>query len=64
MQRSDIEPQRGGESSPLDRPRAVRVVAALYPRALATSIALPMDVLQAAGQAAGVRNARRQPAPV
>lgn len=30
-----------------------RVVAVLYPRALATSLALPMDVLQAAGQAAG-----------
>ena len=29
-----------------------RVVAAVYPRALATSLALPMDVLQAAGQAA------------
>ena len=31
-----------------------RVVAALYPRALATSLALPMDVLQAAGQAASI----------
>ena len=30
-----------------------RVVAVLYLRALATSLALPMDVLQAAGQAAG-----------
>ncbi|MEP5766491.1 MAG: helix-turn-helix domain-containing protein [Halieaceae bacterium] len=29
-----------------------RVIAALYPRTLATSLALPMDVLQAAGQAA------------
>lgn len=29
-----------------------RVVAALYPRTLATSLAMPMDVLQAAGEAA------------
>ncbi len=34
------------------QPRPLRVVAALYPRALATSIALPIDVLQAAGNAA------------
>ena len=32
------------------------VIAALYPRALATSLALPMDVLQAAGQAAGIEH--------
>ncbi len=32
------------------------VIAALYPRALATSLALPMDVLQAAGQAASIEN--------
>ena len=31
--------------------RQIRVIAALYPRALATSLALPMDVLQAAGSA-------------
>ncbi len=31
-----------------------RVVAALYPRTLATSLALPMDVLNAAGQAASL----------
>ena len=31
-----------------------RVVVALYPRALPTSLALPMDILLAAGQAAGV----------
>jgi transcriptional regulator GlxA family with amidase domain len=32
------------------------VVAALYPRTLATSLALPMDVLQAAGQAASIEH--------
>ena len=37
-----------------------RVIAALYPRALATSLALPMDVLQAAGQAVGASR-RGQP---
>ncbi len=36
--------------------RRIRVVAALYPRALATSLALPMDVLQAAGSAARARD--------
>lgn len=41
--------------------RIIRVVAVVYPRALATSLALPMDVLQAAGQAAGAsRRGRRQ----
>ena len=39
--------------------RRVRAVAALYPRALATSLALPMDVLQAAGSAAGARDRGR-----
>jgi len=37
-----------------------RVVAALYPRTLATSLALPMDVLRAASQAASTRH-RGQP---
>ena len=32
-----------------------KVIAALYPRALATSLALPMDVLQGASQAAAAR---------
>jgi transcriptional regulator GlxA family with amidase domain len=32
----------------------IRVVLALYPRTLATSLALPMDVLQAASQAASI----------
>jgi transcriptional regulator GlxA family with amidase domain len=41
---------------PLDTTK--RVVAALYPRALLTSLALPMDVLQAAGQAAAVQAGR------
>ncbi len=40
---------------------SLRVVAALYPRALATSITLPMDVLQAAGHAAGARDRGRNP---
>jgi transcriptional regulator GlxA family with amidase domain len=34
----------------------IRVVLALYPRTLATSLALPMDVLQAASQAASVES--------
>lgn len=38
--------------------RRIRVVAALYPRALATSLALPMDVLQAAGSAARAQDRR------
>lgn len=50
-------------SSPVDRipqaHRPVRVVAALYPRALATSLALPMDILRAAGSAAGARDRGR-----
>jgi len=33
-----------------------RVVAALYPRTLATSLALPMDILHAAGQAASIES--------
>ena len=33
-----------------------RVVAALYPHALATSLALPMDVLRAASQAASAQH--------
>ena len=37
-----------------------RVVAALYPNTLATSLALPMDVLQAASQVASLEN-RGQP---
>ncbi len=41
--------------------RPIRVVATLYPRALATSIALPMDVLQAAGHAAGANARGRNP---
>lgn len=41
-------------------PRQLRVVAALYPRALSTSITLPLDVLQAAGNAA-VAGRRGQP---
>ena len=36
------------------------VIAALYPRTLATSLALPMDILQAANQAASIR-ARGRP---
>lgn len=40
-------------------PRVIRVVAALYPRALATSLALPMDILLAAGNAAGVEHRGR-----
>ena len=40
--------------------RAVkRVVAALYPNTLATSLALPMDILHAASQAASVRHRGR-----
>jgi transcriptional regulator GlxA family with amidase domain len=39
--------------------RDIRVVAALYPRALATSLALPMDVLLAAGSAAGANRRGR-----
>jgi transcriptional regulator GlxA family with amidase domain len=38
----------------------IRVVLALYPRALATSLALPMDVLQAASQAASIENRGRR----
>lgn len=36
------------------------VVAAVYPRALATSLALPMDILHAAGQAASLQSRGRQ----
>ncbi len=42
---------RGGDA----QSRSIRVAAALYPRALATSISLPMDVLLAAGHAAGAQ---------
>jgi transcriptional regulator GlxA family with amidase domain len=34
----------------------IRVIAALYPRTLATSLALPMDVLQSASQAASAQH--------
>ena len=37
----------------------LRIVLALYPHALATSLALPMDVLQAAGQAASLESRGR-----
>ncbi len=56
-----IAPVPKSTSQPVTASGSLRVVAALYPRALATSIALPLDVLQAAGNAASAGRRGHKP---